>query len=411
MKIFGYELTRTAAPPKAKGGVLKTSADLAEFMLDGDTASGVTVNSATAMRHAAVYSCIKVLSESVGQLPLQVIESKAGIKTLLPDSNAQKVLNMPNDAQTGQEFWETVVIHLKLRGNFYALIDRFNGRLTGLLPFHAGQVTPKRRPDGSVVYHVVHNDGRSDVLESSEVLHLKNISADGLVGLSDIGQARESIGLSMATEKHGNKLFKNGAKPQGILTTDEVLSDETYERIKKSWQESHEGVENAHKTAILESGLNYKSLIMTQEDAQFLDTRKYQRSEICGLFRVPPHMIGDLERATFSNIEWQGQDFVTYSLMPILMRIENRLNLTVLTSVTDANRQARFEVQSLLRGDMKARAAYYTQMEQAGALSPNEIRGLEYMNPRDGGDIYLTPMNMNINGKKPDEPEDTSKTV
>jgi HK97 family phage portal protein len=219
--------------------------------------------------------------------------------------------------------------------------------------------------------------------------------------LSPVKQAKETLGLAMATEEHGARLFSNGAKPGGVLSTDQVLKDDSFDRIKASWDSAHSGVSNAHKVAILEGGLKWTQVGMSSEDSQFLETRNFQRSEIAGIYRVPPHMIGDLEHATFSNIEHLSLHFVANSLMPLLTRIEQRINFSLLSFKEQSKYYAKFTVNSLLRGDMASRAEFYTRMVQNGAMSPNEIRALEDMNPRTGGDIYLTPLNMAINGKTP----------
>lgn len=388
---------------RRKSSEIITSHDLAALLINSESGTGVEVTPSSAMRHAAVYACVKVLAESIGQLPLKVYRDGGESKQREKSHALQKLLRKPNEFQTGQEFWEQCVSHMKLRGNFYAFTSRdANGLVLEMLPFRLGAVTPKLRKDYSVVYEVSFQDGTTDVLGPSQVLHIKNPSVDGVEGLSDIGQLRESIGLGIAMERHGSRLFKNGARPQGILRTAEILDDESFNRIKKSWDDAHGGIDNAHKTAILEAGLEYQGMSMNNQDAQFVDARGLTRSEIAGAFRVPPHKIGDLQHATFSNIEHQAQEFVVDALMPIITRIENRLRVSLFDPV-DEDLFAKFTVSSLLRGDMKARADFYMKLQQAGALSPNEIRDLEEMNPRDGGDIYLTPMNMLINGVPPDE--------
>lgn len=394
-----------AQPSGVKSASTLTPADLAELVLGGNAAdSGANVNPTTAMRWSTVYACVKVLAESVGVLPLMLYRQLPRGREYLPTHYLQKLLRKPNDYQTGQEFWEMCVIALKLRGNFYAYVSReTTGRIQELLPYQPGACVPRLREDGEVTFLVTFPDGTQDVLPASRVLHIKGPSMDGLVGMSDIEQARNAIGLGMSTEKHGAVLFKNGGRPQGVLSTDQVIKDVTYDRIKKEWAERHEGVENSHRTAILEAGLKYQPMTMNNSEAQFLETRKFQRAEICGIFRVPPHMIGDLERATFTNIEHQGQEFVTYSLLSILTRIESRVSEFLLGDAeTHSDLFVKFDVREMMRGDMKARGQYFTQKVQAGAMSPNEWREEDGYNPRAGGDIYLTPTNMLINGKAPD---------
>ena len=375
----------------------------------GESSSGVHVTPTAAARFAPVYSCVKVLAESVGQLPLHLFEEKAGIKNKAINHRLFPLLyRSPNTFQTSQEWREMVVSHLCFRGNHYSFVNRITAGVKELLPLNPDSVRPVQNDDYEVKYHVTFSNGTQDVLDSSQVLHIKLMSTDGVVGMSPIRQARESIGLGIATEKYGSVLFRNGARPAGILTSDGGLKKEQIELIREQWEATHGGTENAHKVAILQGGLKWMSVGLAAEDAQFLETRKYQRSEIAGLFRVPPHMVGDLEKATFSNIEHQGLEFVIHTLMPYLTRIEQRIETQLLTPAEQRRYFAKFNVRGLLRGDMKNRSDFYNKMVSMGALSPNEIRELEDMNPRDGGDIYLTPLNMAVNGENP-EADDANK--
>lgn len=383
--------------------VIDSSQKLAEYLGAGYSShSGVSVTPKNALKLSAVYSCIRVLAESTGMLPLRLYKREGESAHKAADHGLYRLLHVaPNDYMTAQEFKEMCVAHLMLRGNFYAWKNVVNGQVRELLPLQPDAVTVKQRENYDVVYTVRFLNGKESVLTSDDIFHVKLFSVDGLTGLSPVQQARETIGLAMATEEHGARLFSNGAKPGGVLSTDQVLKDESFDRIKASWNSAHEGVSNAHKVAILEGGLKWTQVGMSSEDSQFLQTRNFQRSEIAGIYRVPPHMIGDLKDATFSNIEQQSLDFVTNSLMPLLTRIEQRVNFSLLGFKEQSKYYAKFTVNSLLRGDMSSRSEFYTKMVQNGAMSPNEIRALEDMNPRTGGDIYLTPLNMAINGKTP----------
>lgn len=387
----------------AKNSRILTSRELADYLNAGyQSTAGVAVTPETAMRYAAVFSCIRVRAESIGQLPLHLYRLSGNKREKARDHRLYSLLHdAPNDYQTAQEFKEMLSAHMDLRGNFYAFKNMVRGELRELLPLNPDAVTPKLREDYSLVYEVRFANGTMDVLDADKIFHVKLMTLDGFTGLSPISYARETIGLGIATQQHGSRLFSNGAKPGGVLSTDQVLGDEAYKRIKESWNAAHQGSENAHKVAILEAGLTWTQVGLSAEDSQFLETRKFQRSEVCGILRVPPHKIGDLEKATFSNIEHQGLEFVTDSLMPLLTRIEQRVHLSLLTKDERTKYFAKFNAAGLLRGDMKARAEFYTKQVQNGALSPNEIRELEDMNPREGGDIYLTPLNMAINGRDP----------
>lgn len=357
-------------------------------MFGGSSTSGVAVTPNSAMFYAVAFACVRVLAESVGQLPIHLYRANGRTREKATDHPLYRLIHeRPNEFQTTQEFHEQLVMQLALRGNFYAFKNRgkSGGAVRELLPFMPGAVTPVQA-GWSTMYEVRYSDGKTDILDADQVFRVQLMG-----GLSPVAQAKEAIGLGMATERHGSKLFSNGARPGGVLSTDKKLSPDTVKRLREDWSSRHEGTGNAHRTAILEEGLKWTATAMTADDAQFLETRKYQRSEVCGIWRVPPHMIGDLERATFSNIEHQGLEFVTQALMPYLVRIEQRYSASV---IQEPGVYAKFNVNSLLRGDMKSRSQFYTQMLQAGALSPNEIREFEDMNPREGGDVWLTPMNL-----------------
>jgi HK97 family phage portal protein len=367
------------------------------------SSAGVTVTPLRAMQHAAVFSCVRVLAESVGQLPLHLYklgaDGKSKEKAL--DHDLYDVLaTSPNSYMTAQEFAELEVVHLALRGNFYGWKNVVRGETREILPLNPDAVQPRLLLDNSdVLYDVTFPNGKQATLDSSEVYHVKLFSTDGICGLSPISMNAESIGLSIAAEKHGAKLFANGAMPGGILSTPQALKKEAYERIKNSWNEIHQGAENAHKVAILEAGMQWTKTGLTAEEAQFLETRKYSRSEIAGIFRVPPHKIGDLSRSTNNNIEQQSLDLYSDGLLPYLTRIENRTRFSLLRPSDRKIYFAKFDVRGLLRADMASKGTYYDSMVRNGAMSPNEIREQEDFNPRAGGDIYLTPSNMSINGQ------------
>lgn len=391
-----------------RGASIRTSRDLEQFLrAGGSSVSGVNVTPDTAMRHAPVFACIRVLAESVGQLPVHLYEKKGDRRERAEAHPLHRLLHVaPNEYQTSQEFMEMCVAHQALRGNFYAFINRGKVNPSGppleLLPLNPDAVTPKLLNGSTITYEVRYADGRTDILKSSQVLHIRAFTLDGFRGVTPIAYARNAVGLSMAVDKHAGRLFSNGANPGGLLQTDSILTQDEYDRIKKSWEERHQGAENAHKVAILEHGLKWTQVGLTAEDAQMLESRKFGRTEICGLFRVPPTMIADLERATFSNTEQQARSFVDYTLMPYLTRFENRVRMQLLSEPEQTTHYVKFNVAALVRGDMTARGDFYSKQIQNGALSPNEIRELEDQNPREGGDIYLTPSNMLINGKLPE---------
>src|SRR5690606_15316333 len=361
--------------------------------------------SASAIRFAAFFACLKVLSEDVGKLPIKLYKERPdrGRDVAKGHKVHRLISRRPNDFMTASEFWEMCVAHVVLRGNFYAFKVIVGGEVVELLPLNPGSVVPKLRDDWTLWYDVTFANGTRDVLPASEIFHVRGLSLDGIRGLSALEYARETLGLGIAAERHGAKLFVNGANPGGALETEQTLTDEVFERVKSSWNEKHTGLENSHKVAILEGGLKWTSVTMTNTDAQWLENRKHTDNQICGLLRVPPHKIAILDRSTNNNIEHQSLDYVNDGLMPPLSRIENRIRIDLLNERDEEDHFAKFNVSALLRGDMKARSQFYKDMVYLGAYSPNDVLELEDRNPREGGDIYLTPSNMNINGRPADE--------
>ena len=396
---------------RAQGNVT-TSADLARLVARRNaSAAGVSVTPERAMGLAVVYSCVRVWAESVGQLPVHLYEQRGREKAKAESHPLYDILHYaPNKFQTAQEWREWMMVCLGLWGNAYSQIIRTGPskkqRIAELLPLPPGSVTPLYdAAGGEVAYRVTLAGGGSETLPASAVLHNKLLPlGGGVVGMSPIQQAMEAIGIAIRAEEFGAKLFSNGGQPGGVLETPGKLSQPAYERLKSSWEERHQGSENAHRVAILEEGMKWQSVGFPPEAAQFLETRKYQRSELAGMYGVPPHLVGDLDKATFSNIEHQGLEFVVHGLMPHLTRVESRVRFQLLAPEERGRYFAKFNVNGLLRGDMTARSAYYTQLINNGMMSPNEARDREDMNPREGGDVYLTPLNMAVNGKPPDVP-------
>jgi HK97 family phage portal protein len=382
----------------------------------GVSASGIVVNPQNAMQSAAVYGCIKVLSESVGMLPLCMY--KKGPNGARTKDDAHPLWDLlhyqPNEYQTSVEFLEMLVMHLNLRGNAYAWVNRTrSGKVVELIPLHPDMCLVQMDAQNNVTYRIGTEAGGTREVPRNQILHIKGLTMNGWLGISPIAYARESIGLALATEKFGGQLFSNGAKPGGVLEVPNKLSDVAYKRLKESFDASSTG-ENAHKTALLEEGTKFSKIAMTSDDAQFLDTRKYQRAEIAGLFRVPAHMINDLEHATFSNIEHMSLEFVKFSLMPWLNRIEKAIRRDLFTDQDKKSHSIKFDIASLLRGDSASRAAYYTNGIQWGWMTRNEARAAESelgisLNPIDGLDTPLIPLNMTDGTDDPDEAEDISE--
>lgn len=372
--------------------------------LGGISASGQRVTSDTALQVAAVMACVRVISEAVASLPLFVYRQR-------PDGGKEKATDhplflmlhtrrgMPNRWQTAQEFREQMQAHVLLRGNAYAEIRGFGSEIDELIPLHPDSVTVEQLDNRRLRYKV-QEDGTERKLSQDRVFHLRGLSGDGICGLNPIGYARNAIGLAIATETHGSNLFKNGAKPGGVLEHPGKLAKEAALQLRQDWESLHAGSHNAGRTAVLEGGMKYHEIGMSSEDAQFLESRQFQVIEICRIFRVPPHMVYDLMRATFSNIEHQGLEFVQYSLMPWLQRWESGITKSLIAD--DDNYFAEHNVDGLLRGDISSRYAAYATGKQWGWLSTNEIRGMENLNPVEDGDIYLQPLNMVEAGEEPE---------
>jgi HK97 family phage portal protein len=370
---------------------------IAEWFGGAATASGVSVTPATALQISTVYACVRVLAESVAMLPLILYNRRPdGGKERDESHPLFEVLHdRPNAWQTSFEFREMMMGHLALRGNAYAEIVPGQTQVVAeLLPLHPDRVIPFRAPDGRIAYKHQSERGPERVLLQDEMFHLRGLSSDGVTGLSPIQLHRESLGLAVATQEHGARLFGNSARPDGVLTVPSVLDEEAEKALIAGWERRHRGSANAHRIDVLDGGMEWKQVGMTSEDAQFLETRKFQRGEIASIFRVPPHKIGDLERATFSNIEQQSIEFVTDTLMPWLVRWEQAISRDLFSPESRRTRFAEFLVAGLLRGDQASRFTAYATARQWGWLSANDIRRLETLNPIEGGDVYLSPTNM-----------------
>lgn len=391
------------------------SYELAKFLMSGggfDTYSGSKVSEDSAMRVSAVNACIRVLAEDIGSLPLHIYRRlPGGGKERATDHKYYNLFRRaPNPQTTAMEWKEGAMANLALRGNHYSFKNRVRGNLIKELdPIHPDRVEVGVKSGGDRIYRVTPINGMINGRKvvspreytDEEIFHIPGLSFDGLVGRSVLADARESMGLALSTEQHGALLFGRGARPSGVLEHPSNLSGEAATRLRDSWDKNYGGIDNSGKTIVLEEGMKWNAITMDSDDAQFLETRKFQVVDIARFFRVPPHMIGELERATFSNIEQQSQEFLTHTLRPWLVRIEERINRDFLDNSEEYF--AEFMVESLLRGDLKARYEAYQVGITNGILNPNEVRDKENLNPREGGEKYLTPMNMTSNGGSTDE--------
>ena len=369
----------------------------------GSSTAGKVVNERTAMQMTAVYSCVRILAEAIAGLPLFVYKYGAdGSKEKYLDHPLWRVLHdEPNPEMTSFVFRETMMNHLLLTGNAYAQIIRnARGDVVALYPLMPDRMTVDRDSQGRLYYRyrkssddapeVSKNKPHDLILAPSDVLHILGLGFDGLVGYSPIAMAKNAVGLAIAAEEYGAKFFANGAAPGGVLEHPGTLKDP--ERIRESWQSTFGGSANSNKIAVLEEGLKYTPIAISPEQAQFLETRKFQINEIARIFRVPPHMLADLEKSSFSNIEQQSLEFVKYTLDPWVIRWEQAMNKSLLLESEKRDVFTKFNVDGLLRGDYQSRMTGYATARQNGWMSANDIRQLENFDriPEElGGDLYL----------------------
>ena len=373
--------------------------------LFGPTTSGKIVNERTAMQTTAVYACVRILAEAIASLPLSVYQTTRLGKEKAINHNLYHLLHdEPNSEMTSFVFRETLMSHLLLWGNAYAQIIRDqNGKVLSLYPLLPNKMSVNRDSRGNIYYVYTRDSDETPslagygefYLSNHEVLHIPGLGFDGLIGYSPIAMAKNAIGMSLATEEYGASFFANGATPGGVLEHPGIVKDP--QRVRESWNSVYQGTKNAHKVAVLEEGMKYQSISISPEQAQFLETRKFQINEIARIFRVPPHMVGDLEKSSFSNIEQQSLEFVKYTLDPWVTRWEQAMQKDLLLPGEKSQYSIKFNLDGLLRGDYQSRMNGYAIARQNGWMSANDIRELENMNlisPEEGGDIYMVNGNM-----------------
>ncbi len=362
----------------------------------GSTSSGKAVNERTAMQTTAVYACVRILAETIASLPLHTYKYTAGGKEKAVNHQLYYLLHdEPNPEMTSFVFRETLMSRLLLWGNAYAQIIRDGrGKVLALYPLLPDRMTVERTTDAQLYYEYRKDTGYV-ILRPEDVLHIPGLGFDGLIGYSPIAMSKNAIGMAIATEEYGAKFFANGANPGGVLEHPGVVKDPA--RIRESWNAVYQGSGNAHRVAVLEEGMKFQPIGIPPEQAQFLETRKFQINEIARIFRIPPHMIGDLEKSSFSNIEQQSLEFVKYTLDPWVVRWEQAMQRALLSPGEKKDYFIKFNVDGLLRGDYQSRMNGYAVGRQNGWMSSNDIRELENLNriPEElGGDLYLINGNM-----------------
>lgn len=398
MKIFS-RLFRSRDKPKNR-----TSGSAYTFYT-GRTTAGKAVTRRSAMQMTAVYSCVRILSEAIASLPLHLYRyTDSGKKEKATDSPLYFLLHdEPNLEMTSFVFRETLMTHLLLWGNAYAQIIRNGkGEVTAFYPLMPDRMTVYRNENGRLYYEYTVSSDDAPInkksivrLQPFDVLHVPGLGFDGLVGYSPIAMAKNAIGLAIAAEEYGSKFYANGASPSGVLEHPGTLKDPS--KVRDSWNAAFAGSGNSHRVAVLEEGLKYTPISILPNEAQFLETRKFQINEIARIFRVPPHMVGDLEKSSFSNIEQQSLEFVKYTLEPWIIRWEQSISSSLLSIEEKRKYFVKFNVDGLLRGDYQSRMNGYATARQNGWMSANDIRELENLNrilSEEGRDLHLINGNM-----------------
>lgn len=354
--------------------------------------AGIAVGTENAMRVSACYACVRVLSETLAQLPIHVYERLPGNKKRLAEEHALNFLFLnPNGWQTWFELVEFSMGNLGFSGNCYAaIIAGPRGATTALRPLRADRMTVERIENGKLRYTFKQPEtGRDTVYSQEEIFHVRApvMSGDGLIGLAPVSAAREALGLSIAAEAHGATFFGNGARPGFAFSSDQPIKKDAARETLEAWNSVHKGSFNANKPAILPFGLKPVTFGMSNEDSQFLETRRFQVEEIARIYRVPLHLINDLTKSTNNNIEHQSLEFVMYTMLPWIRRWEQAIGRDL---IADSQKfYVKFEVDGLLRGDSKSRSEFYSKMINSGVFDINTALELEDMNPIPNGDVHL----------------------
>jgi HK97 family phage portal protein len=365
----------------------------------------------SALRIGTVYACVRIIAETIASLPVHVYERQNGSRVMVESHPLNYLLSVTsNGEQTAMETREFVMTSLGLRGNAYCHVARSNrGGVAAITPLKPGYMLVSRDGAQRLIFQYDEPNNEGSWTESS-IWRVAGLGSDGVTGLSPIALARETLGLSLSMERSANRIFANGAQSNTTLEFDHKLSEEQIDHLRGQWAENYAGWRNAGKPLILESGMKAKAIGMSNADAQFLESRKAQVAEIARWFRVPPHMVGDLDRATFSNIEHQSIEFVTQTIRPWLVRLEQTMARDLLgESERRRGIYVQHTVEGLLRGDIKTRYEAYSSAITNGWMSRNEVRRLENFNREDGLDDFMVPLNMGSAGESEPEGDPTEE--
>jgi HK97 family phage portal protein len=372
----------------------------ADMVADRTSRPAITQESSLAL--TAVWACVRILSETVGTLPIHLYRRTDTGRERQHGHPAGRILLTPNSFSTRFDLMHFLMVSCTLWGNGYARIYRDKlYRPLRLKYLHPAKVEPMLSDNGELFYRL----DTGETLPADDIIHLKSLSTDGIKGKSPIAVHRDNLALSLSAQAYGEMFFNQGGNMSGVFKYPATMKPEAYERLRHQLIGQTVGLHKAHLPLLLEGGMTYERISIPPEDAQFIATRKFQKTEIATIYGVPPHMIADLERSTNNNIEHQAMEFVRYCLMPYLVRLEEEFNRKLLRHDEFEEYYYLFSLNGLLRGDAKTRSEFYKNMNFVGAMSANEIRNFEDMNSYEGGDEYFVQMNMQpvkhaINGKK-----------
>ena len=364
--------------------------DAGSWSLTGTATTGQNVNTGSALTYSAVWAAVRVISEAVSSLPLQVFQkdSQGGRSKALGHPLYRILHDQPNPEMSSLTFRETLQGHVLTWGNGYAEIvrDKTTGRVMELWPLDPSQVKIVRDNEGVLYYQY-----GTIIFLPAEILHIKGLGFDGVAGYSVIGMAKNSIGLGMAVEDFGASFFGQGGKPAGVITVPGKLNSEAIQNMRKSWEEMHSTNKNAHRVAILQNGVAYQSIGTPPDDAQWIASRTFQIEEIARWFKIPPSKLGN-GKGTYTNLEQDNLSFLQETLRPWLIRWEQEINFKLISSMDSL--YAEHNQDALMRGDSQGRAAFYAQALNWGWLSRNDVRSMENLPPFEGGESYMIPKNM-----------------
>lgn len=373
-----------------------SSYELCLMLSDGArSASGINVTWKTALQASVALACVRVIAQGLSQIPFRLMRADGEVRLPAADHALYPVIEWRANAwQTSTELIDQVGMHLALCGNAYVWCNRVRGRIVEMFAWPPNRVAVERK-GFDLVYEFELEDGRRQQIPATDVWHLRGPSWEGWIGLDVVDLARETIGLSLAGERGTSSGFANGSRISGILTTDANLSKEQRDQLRESWQAAHAGARNAGKIAVMSGGMKFQPMQATAQEAQVIEQRQFAVEEVCRAFGVAPVMVGYSDKATtYASAEAMFQSHVTNTMAPWYRRIERSAAVNLLTEQERADGYYfKFFTQGLMRGSVKDRSEYYRTLWSIGAISPNEIRGLEDMNPYAEGDEYRVPLN------------------